>query len=58
MGKGTYGALLEKDLNFYKVTPGDIIRKQIKNSNDSTNPLVKKLKNTIDQGKLVEDDLV
>lgn len=30
VGKGTYGKLLQNDLNFYKLTPGDIIRKSIK----------------------------
>lgn len=32
VGKGTYGKLLQQDLEFYKLTPGDIIRKKIKNS--------------------------
>ena len=47
VGKGTYGNLLEKDLKYYKLTPGDIIRKIIKDSSGNENEFTKNLKNTI-----------
>lgn len=42
VGKGTYGNLLEKDLSYYKLTPGDIIRKIIK-TNQSNDEFTLKL---------------
>jgi hypothetical protein len=31
VGKGTYGDFLVKDLDFVKLTPGDLIRNALKN---------------------------
>lgn len=56
VGKGTYGGMLAEDLQYYKITPGDLIRKNIKNNGDD--PTVKVIKATIDQGKFVPDQLV
>jgi len=60
VGKGTYASLMAKDLGYTKVSPGDEIRKIIMNKTDSTftPTLVKEIQNRVNNGKLVNDELV
>ena len=53
-GKGTQADKIVKDLNFHKVSTGDLLRKEVKNNIDFAN----KIKPTIDQGLLVSDDII
>ena len=53
-GKGTQADKLVKDLNLYKVSTGDLLRGEI---NKKTH-LGAKIKNTIEKGNFVSDDLI
>ena len=53
-GKGTQADNLVKDFNLYKISTGDLLRKEIKNNT----LLGKKIKSVIDKGLLVSDDII
>ena len=53
-GKGTQAINLVKDFNLYKVSTGDLLRDEIKNSTVLGN----KIKSLIDKGSLVSDDII
>ena len=53
-GKGTQADKVVKDLNFHKVSTGDLLRKEAKNNIVFAN----KIKPIIDQGLLVSDDII
>jgi adenylate kinase len=54
VGKGTYSRMLSKDLNLPEFSTGDELRKVSKeNSNDE---IVNKIKNIMNEGKLVSDE--
>ena len=53
-GKGTQSELLEKHYNLNHISTGDLLRETSKQDND----LGKKLKEVMESGKLVSDDLV
>ena len=53
-GKGTQGSILERDLNLFKVSTGDLCREEI----NKKSSLGDKIKSIIDQGLLVSDDII
>ena len=53
-GKGTQADNIVKNYNFFKVSTGDLLRKEIKYNTN----LGKKIKSTIDKGLLVSDDII
>ena len=53
-GKGTQSENLAKDLNLFKVSTGDLLREEVKNKSS----LGIKIKNIIDNGLLVSDDII
>jgi adenylate kinase len=53
-GKGTQAEILEKEMNLYHLSTGDLLR-EISNSNTE---LGKEVKELIDNGKLIDDDLM
>ena len=53
-GKGTQADNLVKNYKFFKVSTGDLLRKEI----EKKSFLGKQIKNTIDQGHLVTDDII
>ena len=53
-GKGTQADNLVKAYNLYKVSTGDLLRKEI----DNNSPLGKKIKDIIDKGSFVSDDII
>ena len=53
-GKGTQAENLVKDFNLYKISTGDLLRKEIKNNT----LLGKKIKSVIDKGLLASDDII
>ena len=53
-GKGTQADNLVKDSNLYKISTGDLLRKEIKNNT----LLGKKIKSVINKGLLVSDDII
>ena len=53
-GKGTQADNIIKEFNLYKISTGDLLRKEIENNT----PLGKKIKIIIDKGLLVSDDLI
>ena len=53
-GKGTQGKLIMEKYNFPYISTGDILRDNIKNNT----PLGLKVKSILNQGKLVDDELV
>ena len=53
-GKGTQAENLVKDFNLYKISTGDLLRKEIKNNT----LLGIKIKSVIDKGLLVSDDTI
>ena len=53
-GKGTQADNLVKDFNLYKVSTGDLLRKEIEKESFLGN----KIKTIIDEGKLVSDDII
>ena len=53
-GKGTQANNLVKDFKLYKISTGDILRKEIKNNTILGN----KIKPTINEGLLVSDDII
>ena len=53
-GKGTQSNNLVKDFNLFKVSTGELLRKEI---NDGTN-LGNEIKSTIDKGSLVSDNII
>jgi len=53
-GKGTQCDNLAKDLNLYKISTGDLLRKEVKK--EST--LGIKIKTILDQGRLVSDNII
>lgn len=53
-GKGTQAKLLEEKLNIVQLSTGDMFRNAIKNQT----PLGKKVKEIMDSGKLVSDEVV
>ena len=50
VGKGTYGDLLVKDLEYVKLTPGDLIWNALKNQENLPGVLYKKLKFQVETG--------
>jgi len=60
VGKGTYAGLMAKDLKFNKISTGDEIRKIIKGNDigGMDRSLVEEVKNIVNAGKLVNDDIV
>lgn len=56
VGKGTYGTLLEKDLQFKKVSTGDQIRALLKNP--ILSPQMEEIKRICQSGGLVNDAMV
>ena len=53
-GKGTQGNNLVKDFNLYKISTGDLLRKEVKKKS----ALGIKIKSILDQGALVLDDIM
>lgn len=53
-GKGTQAEMLEKDYNLYHLSTGDVLR----SVSNSDTPLGKKVKELIDNGNLVSDELI
>jgi len=53
-GKGTQASNLVNNFNLYKISTGDLLRKEINNATT----LGKKIKSIIDQGKLVSDVII
>ena len=53
-GKGTQSENLAKDLNLFKVSTGDLLREEVENKSS----LGIKIKNIIDKGLLVSDDII
>ena len=53
-GKGTQGNNLVKNFNFFKVSTGDLLREEI----NKQSILGKKIKNIIDEGKFISDDII
>ncbi|MBS3117068.1 nucleoside monophosphate kinase [Candidatus Woesearchaeota archaeon] len=53
-GKGTYSERLEKEFHFKHYSSGDILRAEVKNESVTG----KKIKDFLDQGKYVPDDLI
>ena len=53
-GKGTQSENLVKDYNLFKVSTGDLLREEVKNKSS----LGIKIKNIIDKGLLVSDDII
>ena len=53
-GKGTQSNNLVKDFNLYKISTGDLLRKEVKKET----ALGIKIKSMLDQGMLVSDDLI
>ena len=54
VGKGTQGNMLAKTLNFYYISTGSLLRKEIKAGTE----LGKKVKETYEKGDLVSDEIV
>ncbi len=52
-GKGTQGDTLVKDYNFFRVSTGDLLRREIETESDLGN----KLKAIIDKGQLASDEI-
>ena len=52
-GKGTQGDFLAKEYNLYKVSTGDLLRKEVETQSN----LGKKLKTIIDKGQLASDEV-
>ena len=53
-GKGTQGDNLVKNYNLLKISTGDLLRKEISKKNS----LGEKIKQIIDQGRFVSDDII
>lgn len=53
-GKGTQAEMLEKEYNMYHLSTGDLLRSYASSDTD----LGKEVKNLIDNGKLIDDDLM
>ena len=53
-GKGTQADNIAKNLKLFKISTGDLLRKEIEKKTN----LGKKIKLTIDQGSLVSDDII
>ena len=53
-GKGTQANNLKNEFNLFKVSTGDLLREEIKKES----ALGKKIKSIIDQGHLVDDDII
>ena len=53
-GKGTQCDNLAKDLNLYKISTGDLLRKEVKKES----ALGIKIKTILDQGRLVSDNII
>ena len=53
-GKGTQAVNLVKQFKLYKVSVGDILRKEIENKSSLGN----KIKSTIDKGSFVSDNII
>lgn len=53
-GKGTQAEILEKDLNMYHLSTGDLLREIASSDTD----LGKEVKELIDNGKLIDDELM
>ena len=52
--KGTQAQNLVKDYNFFKISTGDLLRSETTKKSD----LGERIKNIIDQGKFVSDDII
>jgi len=57
-GKGTYGSLVAKDFKVYKIAPGDLLRKILKEDWFKSDPHYKTIKDAVEGGKLVADNVV
>ena len=53
-GKGTQADFIVNKLNLYKLSTGEVLRKEIKNRTD----LGKEISSIINSGSLVSDDIV
>ncbi len=53
-GKGTQAKYLEKKLNSFQISTGDILREEIKNNTE----IGKKIINAMSEGRFVSDDIV
>ena len=53
-GKGTQAKYLQKKLDNYQISTGDILRNEIKNNTD----IGKKIINNMNEGKFVDDGIV
>ena len=53
-GKGTQGSILERDLDLFKVSTGDLCREE----SNKKSSVGDKIKTIIDQGLLVSDDII
>ncbi len=54
VGKGTQAVIISKEFNLYNISTGDILRENIKKNDE----LGKKVKNYVENGALVPDDLI
>ncbi|RKX72548.1 adenylate kinase [candidate division TA06 bacterium] len=54
VGKGTQAVIISKEFNLYSISTGDILRESIKNNDE----LGKKVKNYVENGALVPDNLI
>ena len=53
-GKGTQSEKLANELNYFKISTGDLLRGEV----NKESPLGKKIKALIDRGELVSDDII
>ena len=57
-GKGTYGSLIQRDWGYTKITPGDSIRRLLTKKGVNEHPKYLYLKNCVEKGLFVDDDIV
>lgn len=53
-GKGTQASLLEKKKDFFKISPGDLLRIELKNNSN----LAFEIKKDIEKGNLIKDEII
>ena len=56
-GKGTYGSSIAKDFKLLKISPGDLIRKMLKDEKLKDDPLIKTMKLEVNKGNLISDEM-